>query len=363
MSERPRSSFIRSALSVALVIWTFGFALVDIISYALGRTPPGVVFLASLPALALGVGQTQALDSLRRILLTRTFALRAAAMFLAVGAATSLQTLFDVYWTRWVSLSLLPQWQDWALDMSPQRLFSTGSIYLWTFGLALSLMWAARLTSAVEANAARAATAEAAAAKAVAAALRLQLNPHFLFNTLNSISSLVALDRKQEAEHMIERLSDFLRASLNSDPMEDVPLEQEIETVEAYLDIESTRFGERLAIDITIGQDLQAAMVPNFILQPLVENAIKHGVSALKGDAALKIGAAREGDELVLEVENSSPDAGAGAESSRPRSSTGIGLTNSRQRLENRYGRRAKLETIRLIGGYRAVIRLPFETG
>ena len=363
MLDRIRSSFTRSALGVALVIWTFGYALVDIISFALGQTALWSIFLVSLPALVLGIVQTQSLDSLRRALLPRAFAVRAILMILAIGAATALQTLFDIYWTRWVALNFLPDWQEWALSVAPQRLFSVGSIYLWTFGLALALMWAARLTGAGEKTAARAATAEAAAAKAVAAALRLQLNPHFLFNTLNSISCLVTLDRKQEAEHMIDRLSDFLRASLNSDPMEDVPLEQEIEMIEAYLDIECARFGERLSIDVELGRDLQAAKVPNFILQPLVENAIKHGVSALKGEASVRIGAAREGEELVLTVENSSPDAaGPEAESSRPRTSTGIGLANSRQRLENRYGPRGRLETARLPGGYRAVIRLPLAS-
>ncbi len=349
-------------MGVALVIWTFGFALVDIISFVLGRTSLWSIFILSLPALLLGIVQTQALDSLRRSLLDRPVIARVVAMIVAIAAATGLQTLFDVYWTRWVSLTFMPQWQEWALPITPQRLFSVGSIYLWTFGLALALMWAARLAGAVEKNAARAATAEAAAAKAVAAALRLQLNPHFLFNTLNSISCLVTLDRKQEAEHMIDRLSDFLRASLNSDPMEDVPLEQEIEMIEAYLDIECARFGERLTIDIVLGPDLRAAHVPNFILQPLVENAIKHGVSALKGEASVTIAAKREGDELVLTVENSSPDAADPvAESSRPRTSTGIGLANSRQRLENRYGPRGSLETASLPGGYRAVIRVPFQ--
>jgi len=355
--DRLGARFRGTALGPTVVIWTFGYILVDAIAYLIGRTPPGLMLAASAPMLALGVAQTLTLNWLRTNERPAELLLRWPLLLVAIAAATAVQTLFDVFWLRWLALNVLPDWQDWALDLSLQRLLGVAFLYLWTFCLALTLLWAMRASGMAEASTARAATAEAAAAKAVAAALRLQLNPHFLFNTLNSISSLVTLGRREEAEEMIQRLADFLRASLNSDPMEDVPLVQEIETIEAYLDLEAARFGDRLSISIEIAPEAECAQVPNFILQPLVENAIKHGVSAIKGPADLSVEAVREDGQIVLSVFNTSPD---GEESSRPRTSTGIGLANSRQRLAQRYGKNARLETGPVEDGYRATIRLPF---
>ena len=202
---------------------------------------------------------------------------------------------------------------------------------------------------------AEAARAEAEAARAEAAALRLQLNPHFLFNTLNSISSLVTLGRQDQAETMIQSLGEFLRASLHADPMADVSLAEEIETVDAYLAIESVRFGDRLAIEMAVAPGLSEAPVPNFILQPLVENAIKHGVAAARGPASLTVSATEAADGLVLAVVNTRE---AGSEAGKT-AGTGIGLANIRQRLAIRYGPRARLETGPVDNGWRAEIRLP----
>jgi two-component system, LytTR family, sensor kinase len=353
-----RDRFRGTALGPTIVIWVFGYILVDAIAVLIGRTPPGLMLAASAPMFALGVSQALVLNGLRNSPSPKGLALRWLLLLVAIAAATAVQTLFDIFWLRWLSLNFMPVWQEWALDTSLQRLLAAGFLYLWTFCLALTLLWAMRASGMAEASTARAATAEAAAAKAVAAALRLQLNPHFLFNTLNSISSLVTLGRKEEAEEMIQRLADFLRASLNSDPMEDVPLAQEIDTIEAYLDLEAARFGDRLSVSIEIDPAIEDAQVPNFILQPLVENAIKHGVSALKGPADLAVEAVRQDDQVVLSVFNTSPD---GEEGSRPRVSTGIGLANSRKRLAQRYGKNARIETGPVDEGYRATIWLPFE--
>ncbi|HEY0114286.1 MAG TPA: histidine kinase, partial [Allosphingosinicella sp.] len=327
MIERISNRLWTTALGPAIVIWFFGYLLVDIVAFLMGRSAPGISLLVSIPMFVLGVCQTEALDMLRARLERAHRALRGLVLLVATLFAAALQSLFDLYWTRYLALTLFPSWQQWALQISSQRLSTTGILYLWTFCLALTLLWAARASRASEANAARAAQAEAVAAKAQSAALRLQLNPHFLFNTMNSISSLVGLDRKDEAEEMIERLCEFLRASLNADPMEDVPLAQEIDAVDAYLAIEATRFGERLDIDIHVAPETINAQVPNFILQPLVENAIKHGVSLVKGPARLSIAAVREDGELVLTVTNSAdPGAIAAADPVPARQSTGIGL-------------------------------------
>ena len=363
MLEWISAKLWRTALGPAIVIWLFSYVLFDIVAFLVNRSAPGMSLLASIPMFVLGVCQTEALDMLRGRLERLTWAVRLSLLLGAALVATSIQSLFDLYWTRYLALTWFPTWQSWALQISSQRLLTSLILYLWTFCLALTLLWAARASRSAEASTARAAEAQAAAAKAQSAALRLQLNPHFLFNTMNSISSLVALDRKHEAEEMIERLCEFLRASLNADPMEDVPLAQEIDTIDAYLSIEATRFGERLNIAIDIAPEAINAQVPNFILQPLVENAIKHGVSRVKGQANLLIGAARQGEELVLTVENSAaaePDGPTGEEALPTRSGTGIGLSNCQQRLANRYGQSARLVSGATPSGYQAVIRMPF---
>lgn len=355
MIHRLRAGFRDTPLGPTVVIWSFGYLLFDAIAFLVGRAAPGVTLLASLPMFALGVGQTLALNHLRNRPVLASAWLRWPVLMVAIVAATAVQSLFDVYWMRFLAEQYFPTWQDWALTIDLQRLLTVGFGYIWTFCLALTLLSAMQATRA---NAARAATAEAEAANAVSAALRLQLNPHFLFNTLNSISGLVTLDRKQEAEKMIDRLAEFLRASLNANPIEDVSLAQEIDTIDAYLHIETARFGDRLQIEIDLAPGTENALVPNFILQPLVENAIKHGVSALQGTALLYITARREADMLALTVVNSSPE--SNGESSRLSSGTGVGLANGRQRLANRYGAKASLETGPVGDRYRAVIRMPF---
>ncbi|HZH07562.1 MAG TPA: histidine kinase, partial [Lautropia sp.] len=333
MLEWIRAKLWSTALGPAIVIWFFGYVLFDIVAFLMNRSAPGVSLLVSIPMFVLGVCQTEALDMLRARFQRFAWAIRASLLLAAAMVATVIQSFFDLYWTRYMALTLFPTWQTWALQISSQRLSTTLVLYLWTFCLALTLLWAARASRASQVNLARAAEAEAEAAKAQSAALRLQLNPHFLFNTMNSISSLVALDRKREAGEMIDRLCEFLRASLNADPMEDVPLAQEIDAIDAYLAIESTRFGERLDVEIHVAPDTVNAEVPNFILQPFVENAIKHGVSLVKGPAHVCVAAARENGELVLTVTNSAdPGAKPAADLLPSRHSTSIGIRNTRER-------------------------------
>jgi two-component system, LytTR family, sensor kinase len=372
MSADPRRFFGSTALRTALIIWLFGTVLVDLMTTIMGRMQPGVNILISIPLLVLGISLVLLLDRLRRRLATRPRLMAWPLLALALCAAAAIETLVDLHWMRWLSFNVFPEWQSWAV-VSGQRLATVGLLYLWTFALTLTVIWASDVGSDAARTAARAALAEAATHRAEAAALRLQLNPHFLFNALNSIASLVTLERKAEAERMIDQLSDFLRASLASDPMADVPLADEIDTIDAYLGIETARFGERLEVEIEVEDGAIDALVPNFILQPLVENAIKHGVARLTGPARVEVTAKAEDDELVLSVVNRadpsswqavhaqgigtpSPDPGRG-QTSKLR--TGIGLDIVRQRLSIEHGERGRLETGPLPDGYRAVIRLP----
>lgn len=351
---------MRAALGPAVVIWGFGYILADLLAFLTGRSAPALYLFFSFPTLVLGVVQTLALESFRASQLEAPIT-RWTGLAVGLVAASVVQSLFDLYWIRWVALALVPSWQEWSLTISPERVVTTAVIYLWTFCLALTVLWAVRVGRAAEANKMRAASAEVAAAQAQAAALRLQLNPHFLFNTLNSISSLVLVDRKPEAEEMITRLCDFLRGSLHSDPLGDVPLSQELEVVEAYLDIEATRFGENLTIEFDISSEVMDALVPNFILQPLVENAIKHGIAKTRNPSKISISGLEHGGDLTLLVCNTLPgEASGGTELDQEgRKRDGIGLANVRERLANRYGAKASLVAEPIGGEFRVTIRFP----
>ncbi len=207
----------------------------------------------------------------------------------------------------------------------------------------------------------RAAQAETAAQAAQVRALRYQVNPHFLFNTLNSLSSLVMGGRSQEAESMILKLSTFFRTSLSLDPTADVTLDEEIELQRLYLDIEKVRFPRRLKVEIDVPDELRGTRLPALILQPVVENAIKYGVSATKDRVTLRIAARRVApDRLQLQVSNfggTTPKSPRGRQFAE---STGVGLVNVCQRLEARFGRDASCSWgPRPDGGYDVLLTVP----
>lgn len=231
---------------------------------------------------------------------------------------------------------------------------TAGLLYLWLFGLAFTLLWALGIYDTSRINAIRASASEA-------LALRLQLNPHFMVNTLNAIAGLIATGRPAEAEQMTCRLADFLRSSLTADPTAHVPLEDEIATVEAYLEIERVRCGERLRITIAMPDDLADAGVPNFILQPLVENAIKYGVAPHRQNVTVAIECAAEEGRLRLRVEDRIEGAVPPPANRAHPPSTGVGLANVSKRLALDYGSEASLFTERLEDGFRAEIRLPLK--
>ena len=376
MIERLRASFAGTALGPVLVVWTLGYALIAVSASLLGRMGALVSFVTDLPLLVLGVAITMGLERLWHALAGRPL-LRWPLLALAVLAASIVQTAVDLSMLRWYSVTIFPEWHSWAYAFQLQRTITVWILYLWNFCLMLTLIWATGLHARVEVAEAEADRAEAeadeaeaeaeraeeaaeraeeAAERAEAMALRLQLNPHFLFNTLNSISSLVTLDRKAEAERMLDALGDFLRASLHADPTADVTLDEEIDTIDAYLGIESIRFGDRLNVEIEIAPGLSDARVPNFILQPLVENAVKHGVAAARGPSTLRIEVGREESELILAVVNTRD---SGADAGEPRPGTGIGLANIRQRLDIHYDGQARLECGPIDRGWRSEIRLP----
>jgi two-component sensor histidine kinase len=193
--------------------------------------------------------------------------------------------------------------------------------------------------------------------------LRYQLNPHFLFNTLNAISTLV-LDRDNDtANRMVQSLSAFLRHSLDSDPMQRVTFKQELDALRLYLDIEKVRFAERLQIDYQIEPECYSALLPSLLLQPLIENAIKYAVARRVEGGRLEIGARRDGDRLELRVADDGPGCPSFEKGGMP-GGHGVGLVNTRERLRVLYGAQSRFEARnRQPHGVEIRLWLPFEAG
>jgi two-component system, LytTR family, sensor kinase len=189
--------------------------------------------------------------------------------------------------------------------------------------------------------------------------LRYQLNPHFLFNTLNAISTLILDNQNRKANQAVARLSEFLRYTLDQDPMKKVTLRQEIEALDLYLGTERLRFGERLRLEYAIEEAALEALVPSLLLQPLLENSLKYAVSAREQGGLIRIeGRTREG-LLELSVIDDGPGLSEGAPPSDRR---GVGLTNTRERLKVLYGENCRFSVINCQPGLRVDMALPLET-
>lgn len=188
--------------------------------------------------------------------------------------------------------------------------------------------------------------------------LRYQLNPHFLFNTLNAISTLVLDGQNATANRMVSGLSAFLRHSLDSDPMQRVPLGEELEAVARYLAIEQLRFGERLAVAVDASAEARRARVPSLILQPLIENCIKHAVARRIEGGRIAIAARVQGGELHVAVR----DDGPGLPAAPAPDGCGVGLANTRERLQVLYGDAQAVHVRNLAPqGLEVCLVLPFE--
>jgi two-component system, LytTR family, sensor histidine kinase AlgZ len=233
-------------------------------------------------------------------------------------------------------------------QVAPLLLGLGGALFLLTSALHYLL---GALASSQEAER-RALQFEIASREAELRALRAQIHPHFLFNSLNSISALVVA-RPEEARRLCVALGDFLRRSLTLGTRDSVPLSEELDVAEQLLSIERVRFGDRLSHEITAGDDARACAVPPLLLQPLVENAVTHGIAQRLEGGRVRITAERRGDELVVAIENPrDPD-------SPGRRGTGIGLANVKRRLAALHGDAAALRVQPSADGFRVEVRLP----
>ena len=344
-------------LRITTAVWMFGFILEMLASAMQERV---IVVPVATTMLAKFVAAVLLSILLRNIWLASRKAhpvLRWLILPVAIAATGLVMTFTDLLMLKAAAIAFVPEWRGWALNLSVQRIFSVAILYTWSFALIMALSWATRAASL-------AADLKIEAYKAQAALLRLQLNPHFLINTMSSIATLVKARRHEPAEEMILGLCNFLHASLASDPTSEVTLDEEIGVVEDYLGLELARFGDRMNLSVEVDEATLTALVPSFILQPLAENAVKHGVYSDFSDVRILIRCYRDGDRLHLMVENEGCASGGTSEPERVRfldRSHGIGLDNIRQRLALAYGADAALETKRLDAGFRASITLPFR--
>ena len=248
----------------------------------------------------------------------------------------------------------------WSAEEQARNNFFRVSVQTLLENFFLFAAWAAlytAVTAAIREQIARkhAAAMDASARAAQLRALNYQLNPHFLFNALNTISALVIRGEMEPAEHAIDALSGFLRITLSLEPTKTVSLEDELKLQHSYLQIEQVRYASRLAVSIDVPVSLLSAQVPPLILQPLVENVIKHAVARSRAPVRLRLEASSHTGRLQIAVENDGPmvtERGAG-----------VGLLNIRERLDLFYGAGAALECSPMPeGGFRALITLPLQT-
>jgi two-component system LytT family sensor kinase len=219
------------------------------------------------------------------------------------------------------------------------------------FGLKFNRMWQKERRRSIRA--------ESMAHQAQLRMLRYQLNPHFLFNTLNAISTLILEKETNAANQMVSKLSGFLRYSLDKDAMQEVDLVHEINTMKLYLDIEQVRFDDRLKVKINVNDDVKDALVPSLLLQPLVENAIKHAIANRFDGGSITINASKFTGDLLIEVSDNGP--GLVLSPGEEPVFSGVGLKNTKERLKELYGANYSLKFLPVLPhGLNVSIRIPF---
>ena len=279
-----------------------------------------------------------------------------------IGAGVLVTSYFLAFGWRWFSNTL---YYDWVKGgWQPKHLMDyvggvMGSFYIllcWS-GLYFGIKYYQQLQDQTE----RTLQATAAAHQAQLKMLRYQLNPHFLFNTLNAISTLILDGANETANLAVSRLSDFLRYTLDNDPMKRVTLGSELRALDLYLEIEKVRFGQRLIVRKEVESRANEALVPSLILQPLIENAIKYAVTPNEDGGTLTISAKVHDKMLILQLSDNGPGLKNGQKSKK--GSGGVGLKNTRERLQQFYGdRQAFTLAPNDPSGLVVTINIPFET-
>ena len=364
MESRPEPARSRPArrplfdryLAANLILWLVTYALTSVRSLGMDTPLPKLLEMgvrrAAVCTLCVGVcyGIQRALLASRGWSWRRRFLL-AAGLSLAGG----------IIWTAinhaafYIVLPFEP-----LKDTPSQILWSWGynlSVMIWSFIAWCAVVLALSYDEMTREQSLRLLEAQALAAESQNQMLRYQINPHFLFNTLNALSSLILQKDVERAERMVLSLSNFLRASLEKAPGDKITLADELTAQHQYLAIEQERFGDRLRLSEATPPELRDALVPGLILQPLIENAVKYGVARTTRPVAIEISAEQRGDRLAITVRDDAVPDIADAPAT-----LGVGLANVRRRLEVLYGEAGVLTCgPRPDGGFAATVELPLE--
>jgi two-component system LytT family sensor kinase len=294
----------------------------------------------------------------RRHPIVRGISVRTVALHLAAFAAIStvaeawsaiLQVLFNPWGNR--------HWPTFIDTWSTTLLFQILT-FLIAYALILTVTFVVDARESIARQMTEAARLNEELSKAQLAALRRQMEPHFMYNTLNSIAGLVRDDRNDTAVSMIVGLSEFLRRASEDSHRSQVTLLEEVEYLQRYVEIQKVRFGDRLQVSVDIPAELLRAQVPNLLLQPLVENAIKHGIAKRVAGGTVRVAGARHNSNLCLSVYNDGPSSSTDWEATP----TGVGIGNLRTRLQILHGDKSELQLRRAgPGGVEVVVRLPFR--
>lgn len=250
-----------------------------------------------------------------------------------------------------------PMYETSVFD--PMMMLAGTFNWFWAYSALICLVFAVLSGSDIRERERQISELQRVASEAQLRALRYQLNPHFMFNTLNSITALIGRGEAPAAEAMVENLADFLRAGLSLDPLGDIPLARELELQSLYLAIEKVRFAERLRVSTEVSAEAAEALVPSLITQPLVENVIRHAVAATSEPVTLRIAARIERGELRVSIANTMPE---GAHAGRR--GTGLGLANVEERLRTRFGDAMRFARgIDSDGRFEVSFAIPFSRG
>lgn len=345
----------RAGAWITFIFWTLQYVELTIANWAADPAHALAYLVPRAAVVGVGVILTLGLvELMARRPSGESFRGRMAKAIAAVAAASALVAAANyVIYIGWQPVP--------GIRFDPVQFMYQFFSWSWFFASIAAAMLALSYSVEVRDRERRLAEAQSVAHSAQIRALRYQLNPHFLFNTLNSVAALIAGQKPEAAERMVETLSDFLRTSLELDPYADISLAQELELQSLYLGIETFRFPDRMEVEVDVPDDLAPALVPSLITQPLIENAVKYGVARSRSKVEVRIAARREGESLILSVSNSASHKG----SSSPRG-TGLGLANVAARLRARFGEGQHLTAgPRPDGGFEATLSMPlrFEQG
>jgi hypothetical protein len=342
----------RAALLYLLAWLLLGLLLAAMLAVSGAAWPPSLLFalpLALVYACATGfsayyVCRAYPLGSMRAAALAVRLALTAllaAGLWCALGAAWS---------SLWQALA-----PSMALDLNPAVAASMFALGVLLYGVAAAVNYLLIESERVRQLETRELQVRLMAQDAELRMLRTQVDPHFLFNSLNSISALTTID-PAGAREMINQLADFFRHSLGLQLERKVTLAQELQLVRHFVAIEQVRFGPRLRFEAEVGEDAGACLLPPMLLQPLVENAVKHGIGEMVDAGTIRVEAARAGSQLRIRIENDIDPDGL------PRKGSGIGLENVRQRLAAGFGTEAGIQWTKDGDRFRVELTLPAHT-